>query len=226
MLDLAHLEQGIDPDSLEELRALDLARGRPLLAVDCDEVMVEFSSHVARWMPSTGHEMRLTQYRLEGTMFPLGEDTPLPFDECVALLDRFFHEETEKQEAVAGAVDALARLAADAQVVVLTNVPRFAGPVRRRNLAALGMEFPVVVNSGGKGRALAWLGAAAAAPTVFVDDSPLQHEHAARHAPDVARVHFVGAASLRELMAESPEADHRAHDWDEAEAQIRAALRV
>lgn len=224
MLDLARLEQGIDPDALAELRALDLARGRPLLAVDCDEVMVEFSSHVARWLPSTGHEMRLTQYRLEGTMFPVGEDTPLPFDDCIRLLDRFFHAETEAQEAVAGAPAALERLAEDAQVVVLTNVPRFAGPARRRNLAALGMDFPVVVNSGGKGRALAWLAAAASAPVAFVDDSPLQHQHAARHAPDVRRIHFVGAASLRELMAESPDADHRAHDWDEAERLIREAL--
>ncbi len=226
MLDLARLEQGIDPDALAELRALELVRGRPLLAVDCDEVMVEFSSHVARWLPSTGHEMRMTQYRLEGTMFPLGQDTPLPFDDCIRLLDRFFHEETEAQEAVAGAARALGRLARDVQVVVLTNVPRFAGPARRRNLAALGMDFPVVVNTGGKGRALAWLAAHAGAPTAFIDDSPLQHEHAARHAPEVARVHFVGAASLRELMAESPEADHRAHDWDEAERLIREALGV
>ena len=226
MLDRTRLEAGIDPDALEELRALDLERGRPLVAVDCDEVMVEFSSHVVRWLPSTGHEMRLTQYRLEGSMFRQGEDVPLPFDECVALLDRFFHEQCEAQEPVAGAVDALARLARDAQVIVLTNAPRFAGEARRANLCALGMDLPVVVNTGGKGRALAWLAAEVVAPVAFVDDSPLQHEHAARHAPDVTRIHFVGASSVRELLAESPEAHHRAHDWAEAERQIREALGV
>ena len=224
--DLTDLEQRIDPEALGDLRALDLARGRPLLAVDCDEVMVEFSSHVVRWLPSTGHEMRLTRYRLEGSMFRHGDDVPLPFDDCVALLDRFFHEQTRAQEAVSGAAAALRRLARDMQIVVLTNVPRFARENRCSNICALDMDFPVVVNTGGKGRALAWLAAKAAAPTAFVDDSPLQHEHAAKHAPDITRIHFVGASSVRELLRESPEAHHRAHDWAEAERQIRAALGV
>ena len=224
MPDIADLEARIDPDALADLCALELVRGRPLLAVDCDEVMVEFSSHVVRWLPSTGHEMRLTQYRLEGSMFRRGEDVPLPFDDCVTLLDRFFHEETQGQQPVTGAAEALRRLARDVQVVVLTNVPRFARESRCANICALGMDFPVVVNTGGKGRALAWLAATANAPTAFVDDSPLQHEHAAKHAPEVTRIHFVGAASVRELLRESPEAHYRAHDWAEAERQVRAAF--
>lgn len=226
MLDLTALEERIDPETLSDLRAVEIVRGRPLLAVDTDEVMVEFASHVTRWLPSTGHEMRLNQYRLEGSMFRQGEDAPLPFEECIALLDRFFEEQTLEQTAVAGAVEALARLARDVQVVILTNVPRFARAHRRENTAALGMDYPLVVNSGGKGRALAWLAARAAARAAFIDDSPLQHEHAAKHAPEVTRIHFVGAATVQELLRESPEAHHRAHDWTEAEAQIRAALGV
>lgn len=226
MLDLTDLEERIDPETLAELREVPLVRGRPLLAVDTDEVMVEFASHVTRWLPSTGHEMRLNQYRLEGSMFRLGEDVPLPFQDCIALLDRFFRQQTLEQCAVTGAVEALERLSRDVQVVILTNVPRFARADRRQNTAALGMDYPLVVNSGGKGRALAWMAARAAAPAVFIDDSPLQHEHAAKHAPGVTRIHFVGASAVQELLRESPEADYRAHDWTEAEAQIREALGV
>lgn len=222
--EVAALEERMDPETVTDLRRVQITPGRPLLAVDTDEVMVEFASHVTRWLPTTGHEMRLTQYRLEGSMFRAGEDEPLPFEDCIALLDRFFHEQTLEQRAVKGAVETLERLSTDAQVVILTNVPRFAREDRRENTRALGMDYPLVVNSGGKGRALAWLAAGAAAATAFIDDSPLQHQHAAKHAPGVTRIHFVGASTVQELLRESPEAHHRAHDWAEAERQIREAL--
>jgi hypothetical protein len=221
---LQTIERGLDDETLADLRAVPVERGRPLVAVDCDEVMVAFAGHVTRWLPSTGHEMRLTEYRLEGSMFPIGEATPVPFDACIALLDRFFHEETTMQQAIPGAAEALARLARDIQVVILTNAPRFARTDRAVNVRALGMDYPLVVNTGGKGRALEWLRRKAGAPVAFIDDSPQQLAHAARHAPDVTRIHFVGAPHLTEILRESPEAHSRAHDWAEAEEQVRAAL--
>lgn len=214
----------LDPDLLAQLAALPIRRGRPLLAVDCDEVMVHLSAHMARWLPSAGFRMELARYQLEGSIFPLGSDVPVPFDDCLRLIDRFFAEETIRQEPVPGAPGALARLAESAQIVVLTNVPHHAGADRRRNLAGLGMGYPMVTNSGGKGRALAWLAAAAAAPVAFVDDSPKQHESAARRAPGVTRIHFVGAGRLRHLLPESPAAVHRAENWAACEAAVCEAL--
>lgn len=218
------LGDDLDPDVLAQLAALPVEAGRPLLAVDCDEVMLQLSAHMARWLPSTGFRMELTRYQLEGSIFPLDSDVPVPFDDCLRLIDRFFAEETVRQEPVPGAPGALARLSGEAQVVVLTNVPAHAGADRRRNLAALGMGYPMVTNSGGKGRALAWLAAAAAAPVAFIDDSPKQHESAARRAPGVARIHFVGAGLLRHLLPESPAADRRAEDWAGCEAAVREVL--
>lgn len=218
------IEQRLDPDTLTDLRALEIEPGRPLVAVDCDEVMVVFAAHVMEWLPATGHEMRLERYELEGAMFPLGETTPIGFDACIALLDRFFQEQTTGQRAIPGAVAALDRLAADMQVVILTNVPRFARDDRLKNVVELAMDFPLVVNAGGKGHALAWLADRAGAPVAFIDDSPRQLAHAAKHAPEVARVHFVGAPHVARLLTASDEAHHRAHDWQEAEAQVRAAL--
>ena len=214
----------LDPGLLAQLEAVPLVPGRPLLAVDCDEVMVHLSLHMARWLPSVGYRMELTRYQLEGSLFPLGSDVPVPFDGCLELIDRFFDEQTLHQQPVDGAVEALARLAGPAQVVVLTNVPGHAGEDRRRNLAGLGMGYPVVTNSGGKGRALAWLAEAAAAPVAFVDDSLTQHESAARRAPEVARIHFVGAGELQRLLPASPDVHHRAEDWAACEAAVREAL--
>jgi hypothetical protein len=221
---LGELEQRLDGELLNQLRALPIEPGRPLLAVDCDEVLVHLSEHMAAWLPGIGFRMHLTQYQLEGSIFPADSDVPLPFDDCLRLIDRFFDEETLNQRPIPGAVDALDRLSAEVQVVVLTNVPRHAGKMRRQNLAALGMGYPVVENAGGKGKALGWMAARAQAPAAFIDDSLRQHESAARRAPDVTRIHFVGASHLRRILPESPAAHHRVEGWAECEAVLQACL--
>lgn len=221
---LAELEEQLDEHILAQLRALPLRPGCPLLAVDADEVLVYLADHLARFLRTIGYRMRLTQYQLEGAIFPVGSDEPVPFDDCLALIDQFFAEETLKQQAVPGAAEALARLSGMAQVVVLTNVPGHAADMRRRNLAALGMGYPMVANAGGKGRALRWLELHTCAPVAFVDDSPRQHDSAARRAPGVTRIHFVGASHVRRILVDSPAAHHRVEDWAECEAVVRGAL--
>jgi hypothetical protein len=222
---LAEIEAGLDPEVLAQLRALPIVPGRPLVAVDADEVLVYLAEHLMRYLPTIGFRMQLTQYQLEGSIFPAGSDFPVPFDDCLRLIDRFFDDETLNQQALPGAAEALARLSVRAQVVVLTNVPRHARDLRRRNLAALGMDYPMVENSGGKGRALFWMAAHAAAPAAFIDDSLKQHESAARRAPEITRIHFVGASHLRRILPESPAAHHRVADWAECEAVVTEALR-
>jgi hypothetical protein len=221
---LTEIEEHLDPGVLEQLRALTVEPGKPLLAVDADEVLVHLSEHMAAWLPSIGFRMHLTQYRLEGSIFPTGSDVPVPFDDCLRLIDRFFDEETLNQKPVAGAAAALERLADVAQVVVLTNVPGHAGAMRRRNLAELGMRYPLVENAGGKGKALGWLAAAARAPVAFIDDSLKQLESAARRAPEVTRIHFVGASHLRRILPESAAAHHRVEGWEECERVVRREL--
>jgi len=223
-VDLTRLEAAIDPEVLDQLRAMPIRPGVPLVAVDADECLVYLSEHLARWLPTIGYRLKLTQYQLEGSIFEEDSDVPVPFDDCLVLIDRFFEGEVLHQQAIPGAAEALERLAQVAQVMVLTNVPRHGRELRRRNLATLGMGYPMVENSGGKGRALAWMAAHAAAPAVFIDDSLRQHESAARRAPEVTRIHFVGASPLKRILPHSPSAHHRAGDWSECEAVIRRAL--
>lgn len=217
-------EPSMEPAVLAEIDALAIERGRPLLVVDADEVLVEFAAHLRRFAAAAGIEMRLERYELEGTFFEADGGRQLGFAEAIGLIERFFETETLAQRAVPGAAEALARLSARAQVVVLTNVPRQARAMRMENLAALGMAYPVVANTGGKGRALARLAARADAPAAFVDDSPSQIASAAAEAPGVARVHFAGAAYVARVIPHCAEADRRVASWAEAEAVLERLL--
>lgn len=223
-MSLDDIAGGIPPETLDDLEALELCRGRPLVAVDCDEVLVEFTAHLARWLETVGHEMRLTRYRLEGSVFRAGEDVPLPFDESLRLIDRFFEEETRSQRPIEGGAEALRHLSATAQVVILTNVPRHGRDDRIANLKALGMDYPVVVNAGGKGRALAWLAREAAAPVAFVDDSAIQIGSAAKHSPESGRVYFTGSPFVRDVMPECTDAHETAANWNEAVIAVERLL--
>lgn len=221
---MSDLEEGIAPETLEQLRAIDIVPGRPLIAVDADEVLVVFVDHLSRFLESIGYEMRLVRYQLEGSMFPKGSNDPLPFEECIGLINRFFDEKTLAQQAVPGAARTLARLAVDAQIVVLTNVPRAATEARRENLSGLGIPYPLVVNSGGKGRAMAWLAAKVAGPCAFIDDSVSQIESVAKHAPEVMRLHFAWADFIHRIYPACAHATVQVRDWSSAEAEVRAWL--
>lgn len=220
------IQSSIPSSTLAQLESLEIRRGRPLIAVDVDDCLAVFVDHLARHLGTQGVAMRLDRYELEGSMFRTGSDVPLPFEECIALINGFFTTECARQEAVPGGAEVLRRLSAHAQIVILTNVPSFAGEARRQNLAGHGIPWPVVVNTGGKGRAMAWLAAAAGAATAFVDDSVRQIENVAKHAPGVVRLHFAWADSIRRLFPECPAATHQVLDWQEAERVLRAELRL
>lgn len=196
-----------------QIDAAGLLRGRPLLAVDADEVLVHFAPHFARYLEGRGWRLALTEYRLDGAIRHHRTGETAGKDQGRALIAEFFATETHRQEALEGAAEGLSHLARAAQIVILTNVPGAQRDARAGNLAGHGMRYPVIANEGGKGPALAELSRRIAAPTVFVDDSPGQILSAHRHAPHVRRVHFTGQDYLRAVMPEVAEADHVAPDW-------------
>ncbi|MFV0473930.1 MAG: hypothetical protein ACK5MQ_06940 [Pikeienuella sp.] len=212
----------IPPRVLAELEATGVERGRPLVVVDADEVLVHFAEHFALWLEARGYEFRLTEYKLDSAIRRGGEILPRP--EIFPLVWNFIETETRRQPGIEGAAKALASLSGLAQIVVLTNAPARVRADRVANLAALGMDFPVVMNEGGKGRALSWLAAKADAPVAFIDDSADQLGSVARHVEGATRLHLVGPALLKPVVGPAPGADHHPHDWAEAEAIIRDAL--
>lgn len=213
----------LPPRVERELALAGVAPGRPLLAVDADEVLVHFAEDFAAWLAAMGYGFRLTEYRLDGAI--LGRDgAPLPRAEIGPLIWGFIDAETKNQRAIDAAAETLARLAREVQIVVLTNAPAKARACRVANLAAHGMDYPVVMNEGGKGRAMRWLAERAEAPAAFVDDSAEQLASVAAHAPETARLHLVGPALLKPLVGRAEAAAHHPEDWRAAEAAIRRAL--
>lgn len=215
---------GPAPATLAQLETLEIVPGRPLIVVDVDDCIAVYIEHLACYMRARDLDLRLESYELEGAMFRAGSDKALPFADCIDIIHDFFREECRHQALIPGAGEALHNLAADAQIVILTNAPAFAGDDRRQNLAAQGIPWPVVMNEAGKGRALAWLAGKAKAPTAFVDDSVHQIESVKKHAPDVLRLHFAGVPNVRRLFPECAAATVQVRDWAQAENVLREGL--
>ena len=200
------------PATLAQLEAVALDPVRPLLAVDVDEVIVSLAAHLAEYAQGAGYRLRLTGYRLDGAL-TMADGSPAPDDALPNLFKGFFATETRRQRAYPGAAEALAEIAERSQVLILTNVPVARREDRVENLAGQGIAYPLVANEGPKGPALQWLSERIAAPLAFVDDSPTQLASAARHAPRVSRIHYVGDPDLRGFLRDVEHAQHAPADW-------------
>ncbi len=202
-----------------------IVRGRPLVIVDADEVLLQFVAGFDKFLHAHGLFLDLSSYRLHGNVKRLDDRAPILDVEVTALLEEF-RSDLDWLDAVDGAQDALAMLAGSASIAVLTNIsPMQAGP-RVRNLMTLGLDLPLIANTGLKGPAVRDLANHADAKTFFIDDIPRQLASAAEHAPGVIRVHLIGDERLKPLLAPSRHAHHYAEDWPSAETFIRAQLRA
>ena len=207
----------ISPVVKSRLDRLDLTTDRPLVVVDVDEVLVSLAAHLEEFVARQDYALRLTGYKLDGAL-KRPDGSTASDEEFRSLFTQFFETQTVNQRIYPHATRVLNAISAHAQVVILTNVPPYAEAARVENLRGHGLDFPVVVNEGGKGRALDLLSQRAGSPVVFIDDAPGQIASAARHAPDVVRIHHVGDDNLRGLLDPVPEAHHAPTDWLEIEA--------
>jgi FMN phosphatase YigB (HAD superfamily) len=200
-----------------------LTPGRPLLIVDADEVILRFVDGFDRFLRHEGLFLDLTSYRLHGNVKRLDDRTPILDVEVTALLDDF-RRDLDSLEIVEGAFEALTALKPRLDIVMLTNIAPAQGGPRLRNLATLGLDLPLVANSGVKGPAVKALAARAGRPAFFVDDIPQNLASAAQNAPDVYRIHLIGDERLKPLLPPAAEAHLRAEHWRDAEAFIAAKL--
>src|SRR5262249_3766921 len=159
-----------------------------------DEVLLRFVDGFDRYLRRQGLFLDLTTYRLHGNVKRLDDRSVLLDVEVTALLDEF-RAELAWLDPVEGAREALAGL--DVGTVVLTNITPAQAVARRRNLDKLGLDFPLIANSGLKGPIVRQLANKAGATTFFVDDIPQHLVSAAEHAPEVIRIHLIGDARLQ-----------------------------
>lgn len=216
-----------EDDQAEDLRAavahLRARAPTPLAVIDVDEVLGLFVQGFDRWLRGRGHELRMTSFRLFGNIYAVDAEEPAGKDDAKALFDLYFAQGCGRMEPTPGAVDALARIAGRAAVVILTNAPETSRVLRGDWLARHGLPYPLIVNAGLKGPPVRALAEAAGGACAFVDDLLPNHDSVAEHAPEVARFQLVADPALR-AMAPASDAHPRVDDWAALEPLLERAL--
>lgn len=191
---------------------------RPLLICDCDEVLLHMVRHFGAWLDEA-HDIDFSLAAGDfATMMkrrPCG--SALTREEMWGYLDGFFPAEMHRQTPVPHAREALAALAEQADIVILTNLRDHCRGPRAEQLAAHGIAYRVETNTGGKGAPVAALVAEhRPSVAVFVDDLAVHHASVAEHAPQVHRLHMVAEPGLARHVPAAPAAHARIDDWQEA----------
>lgn len=213
-------------DVARQIADLDIDPDRPIVISDADEVVLQFVAALEDFLAARPRAMflDLSSFALTGNIRYRDTSEPVPAADVKALLAGFFEERTEHLSPVPGAAEALARLAARAQIVILSNVPIGQRDARRRSLQRHGMDFPVIANSGAKGPAVARIVSAITAPAFFLDDIPHNIASVARESAEVVRMHFVADPRLARLVDPPPDCHFHGGDWPTARAFIEVEL--
>lgn len=199
---------------------------RPLIITDCDEVLLHMVVPFREWLDEH-HDVHFDMRERGFTEALRHKDSGMPLERALVwkLLITFFDTEMGRQKPIAGAVEAMRRLADVADIVVLTNIGERHHQLRVEQLASHGLALPVHWNSGPKGAPLATI-LAERKPSVafFIDDLAEHHQSVADHAPDVWRLHMVGEPEIAADIPTAPGAHARIDDWAAAEAWILARI--
>lgn len=217
------------PPSREILDQIaDLPRsGRPVVICDVDEVILHLIRPLERFMSSAGLFFRSASYRLTGNIARKDTGEPLNAADARRLIETFFDAECHNQELVEGADSALERVSSHADVVLLTNLPGSHNkPVREKLLNRLGIPYPLLVNSGPKGGAVAALAAGRPEPVVFIDDSPTNHASVHASLPSATLIQFIADSRFRGALTIEPHISLLTGDWHQTAAFIEDILTV
>lgn len=202
---------------------------RPLLITDCDEVLLHMIKHFRTWLAEDeGINFDLSGGEFYKSMRRVDSDAPLEQAEMWDLLNRFFDTQMHRQTPIEGAVDAIAAIREQADVVVLTNLLDFRREARERQLEAHGMPLRVFTNQGPKGPALkAILDEYQPSRAVFIDDLSQHHGSVFEVSPHVRRLHLCGEPQIAPNIKCALQLGHahaRIDDWQSALPWLLSSL--
>jgi len=212
------------PDVVAQLAALKLDPGKPLILCDADEVLLAFMAAFERFLHGRGYYYLWRSYALDGNVRLRADGSEASKLEVRGLIEEFYAGHATTLTPVAGAAEALKRLSARADIVVLTNLWQEHLTARRRQLAGHGLAYPVISNSGSKGPPVAWFAERLQTPLYFIDDSPRHHSSVARDAAHTVRIHFVAERRLSGLLGPAPDSHYRTDTWPSARRVIERDL--
>jgi hypothetical protein len=210
--------------AIADPKTVEIHPDRPLVIVDVDEVLALFMLGFGRFLEPQGYEMRVDKFALFQNIYRNGATEHLDFPEGRILFDDFFRFGHDHLEPTPHAADSLRSLARGASVVILTNAPDHGREPRAAWLARHGMDYPMVINQGAKGEAVAALAARTSASAAFIDDLLGNLDSAAEAAPAVHRFQLVADARLRPLAPCAPDRHRRIDDWPSLRAAIEGSL--
>ncbi len=212
-LDLLLSMNASDPHTSTEIDALALGNTRPIIICDVDEVIFHFLGGLEKHLAQQQCWLDPASFALTGNIRHLSTNEPVSKDHVGELLFGFFDECAHLLKPIDGARQVLQTLAATCDIVLLTNLPRTYLEQRKQNLCAEGFDYPIIINRGAKGHAVARINQYGGRPTFFLDDSPANIQSVATIAPETILIHFMQDERFRKVMPDMPEAALQAKDW-------------
>jgi hypothetical protein len=194
--------------------------------VDVDEVLAMFMRGFEQFVAPHGYEMRITKFALFQNIYRLTDGEVLDLELGRKLFNRFFEKDVEHIDPAPGARESLAGIARAATIVILTNAPSHGREPRARWLTKNGFPYPLVINAGPKGPAVAALASRTRGETAFIDDLLPNLESVATEAPRVLRFQHVADERLRPFAPADPARHPRIDDWPALAEAISRALRL
>lgn len=214
------LMSDLSPGIRNQIDELDLTHGRPLVLCDADEVLFRFVASLEVFLEKRGLWLDLTTFALTGNIKDRKTNTPTPAEEVSALIKDFHATAMHDMLPVPGAAEALAKVAKEAQIVVLTNIAAKDKHLRAEALSRHHMAYPVIANTGMKGPAAAGMADLTGGPVFFLDDIPPHHESVRAAVPHATLIHFIADERLAKLLPVAEHADFRIDTWPEAGSKI------
>ncbi|WAJ31071.1 hypothetical protein [Antarcticirhabdus aurantiaca] len=209
--------RGPEPETIER-------RHDALLVLDVDEVVLEFIGPFDALLRENGARLHFESFRLTGNARSLATGEAIGGGVLEGFTQRIYAEQAQRQPVVRGAAEALARLAARADIVFLTAMTPSFYDARRALLDSAGLHFPMIATERSKGGVVDELMKARSGPAVFVDDLPPNLLAVHRSAPAARLVHLMAHEGFRPHLPPLPPGAFAARDWPHAEAMLAELL--
>ena len=213
------------PNTKKQISNLNIDPNLPLMIFDADEVLVHFAEPFATYIKKHNHRLHLTGYRLDNAIKKADTDEVADPDTAKDLVWGFINEETKSQPAAKGAPQALKKLQAYAQIIILSNVPHSVHDDRVANLKSLNMDYPLISNEGMKGPAVKEILKNHKAQSFFIDDNPYQVESVYNDNQQTVCVHFSVCDLVKPYMPKAVGASIEPTSWEDLVTQLIGYLK-
>ena len=213
------------PNTKKQISKLNIDPNLPLMIFDADEVLVHFAEPFATYIKKYNHRLHLTGYRLDNAIKKADTDEVADPDTAKDLVWGFINEETKSQPAAKGAPQALKKLQAYAQIIILSNVPNSVHDDRVANLKSLNMDYPLISNEGMKGAAVKEILKNHKSQSFFIDDNPYQVESVYNDNQQTVCVHFSVCDLVKPYMPKAVGASIEPTSWEDLVAQLIGCLK-